>query len=69
MFNLFKKPKTSKKPVKKCLGCNVAVDESAPQMKYRYVENGEAMIATAFLCNTCAANLKPVEESEDGESL
>jgi hypothetical protein len=60
MFNLFKK----KKVVKKCLGCDVKVGDKAPQMKYRYYENGESIIATAFLCNTCADRLKPMEESD-----
>lgn len=56
------------KPKKLCIVCNVSVGSSRAQLQYRYFEDDEAKIGTAFLCKKCADDMeKSIQvETDDG---
>ncbi len=55
-----------KKESVNCLKCGKEIDPNdAAQMRYKYVEDGEAKIGTAFLCHPCAEELEQEDPTID----
>jgi protein-arginine kinase activator protein McsA len=57
-----------KKPKKRCIVCDVIVGNSPAHIRYKYIEDDEAKIATAYLCEKCADDIeqsKQVEKDDD----
>lgn len=52
------------KPEKLCIVCDVAVGSSQAHIRYKYIEDDEAKIATAFLCKKCADDMEQSTQVE-----
>lgn len=57
-----------KKSKKKCIVCDAEVGNSPAHIRYKYIEDDEAKIATAFLCKKCADNVEQMKQSAQVET-
>lgn len=53
-----------KKPKKRCIVCDVIVGNSPAHIRYKYIEDDEAKIGTAYLCEKCANNMEQSAQVE-----
>ena len=59
-WTIQRKPKAN---MGKCLKCGVPVNKDvAPQMKFKYIEDGAPKMGVEFLCDDCASELDIAEE-------
>ena len=53
-----------KKPQKRCIVCDAKVGSSPAHIRYKYIEDDEAKIATAYLCEKCADDMEQSKQVE-----
>ena len=60
-----------KNPQKRCIVCDVKVGNSPAHIRYKYIEDDEAKIATAYLCEKCADTMEQSKrvETDDDQSI
>jgi len=54
-----------------CIVCDVKVVDNPAHIRYKYIENDEPKIGTAFLCKTCAEDMNQytLTETDDDQPL
>ena len=52
------------KPKKRCIICDVKVGNNPAHIRYKYIENDEPKIGTAFLCKKCAETMDQSTQTE-----
>lgn len=53
------------KPKKRCVICNVKVGNDPAYVRYKYIENDEPKVGTAYLCKKCAEQMNQTETDYD----
>ena len=51
-------------PKKRCVFCNKKVGDTPAHIRYKYIENDEPKIGTAFLCKKCAETMNQSTQAE-----